>query len=133
MRRHQDRDLLLRLAESHSIWLGDDTDVEKHRMRQSISHSFDGYIDGLDALAARFPDDHLPENEQIFRYLVVRGILKAVTTGHWPAALREFGDWRRAKTLPKDYLRCLGAYRAGRRQRARALDRDTPPSRPEVR
>jgi glycosyltransferase involved in cell wall biosynthesis len=120
MPRHHDRELLLRVAHTHSIWLGDETDVEKHRSDASISHEFDGYMEGLDALAARCPGFHLPENEQLFRYLVVRGIVKALTTGHWPAAYREFGAWRRAKYLPKDYLRCLGSYRSGRRQRAEA-------------
>jgi glycosyltransferase involved in cell wall biosynthesis len=120
MPRHHDRELLLRLAEGHSIWLGDETDVEKHRMTRSLSHAYDGYIEGLDALAARFTDYHLPENEQLFRYLIVRNILKALMTGHWPAAFREFGAWRRTPNLPKGYLRCLKAYRLGRRERTLA-------------
>jgi glycosyltransferase involved in cell wall biosynthesis len=123
MPRHQDRELLLRLAEGHSIWLGDEIDVEKHRMNRSLSHAYDGYIEGLDALAARFTDYHLPENERLFRYLIVRNILKALMTGHWPAALREFGVWRRATNLPKGYLRSLGAYRTGRRDRIMARTR----------
>lgn len=123
MMRHQDRELLLRLARSHTIWLGDETDVEKHRVARSLSHTFDGYIEGLDALAARCPDYYLPENEQLFRYLIVRNLLKALTTGHWPAAMREFNVWRRTKSLPKGYLRCLGAYRSGRRERALARAR----------
>lgn len=117
MPRHQDRELLLRLAGTHSIWLGNEADVEKYRMTRSISHEFDGYIEGLDALAARVGDYQLPENSQLFRYLTVRSILKALATGHWPSALREFGNWRRADNLPKDYLRCFGAYRSGRRRR----------------
>ena len=119
MPRHQDRELLLRLTKAHSICLGEEVDVEKHRMTRSISHEYDGYIEGLDALAARFGDYHLPENKQLFRYLIVRSILKALTTGHWPSAFREFGSWRRAENLPKDYLHCLGAYRSGRRERFR--------------
>ena len=120
MPRHQDRELLLRLVRAHSVFFGDQTDVEKHRSQRSLSHEFDGYVEGLDALAARFPDYHAPDNAQLFRYLIVRGILKALATGHWPAAWREFGQWRQAENLPKDYLRCLAAYRAGRRQRAAA-------------
>jgi hypothetical protein len=56
-------------------------------------------------LGARFTDYHLPENEQLVRYLVVRNILKALMTGHLPAALREFGVWRRTTNPPKGYLR----------------------------
>jgi glycosyltransferase involved in cell wall biosynthesis len=119
MPRHQDRELLLRLARSHTIWLGNVADVEKHRVDRSLSHDHDGYIAGLDALAARCPDYFLPENADLVRYLVSRGILKALTTGHWGAAFREFNSWRHAEHLPKDYLRCLGAYRSGRLRRIR--------------
>jgi glycosyltransferase involved in cell wall biosynthesis len=117
MRRHQDRELLLRLAAGHSICFGDATDVEKHRLARSMSRDVDGYIAGLDALAARCPDYHLPENAEIFRYLTVRGIVKAVATGRWAAALREFRAWQAAEHLPKDYVRCFAAYHAGSRQR----------------
>ena len=117
MRRHQDRELLLRLTHAHSIQFGNATDVEKHRGSQSLSHDMDGYIDGLDALVARVPEYCLPENEQIFRYLIVRGIVKAIAAGRWAPALREFHAWRRAEHLPKDYLRSLRSYRAGRRTR----------------
>ena len=51
MPRHQDRELLLRLSRDHSIWLGRDTDVDKHRMTKSLSHEYIGYIAGMDALA----------------------------------------------------------------------------------
>jgi glycosyltransferase involved in cell wall biosynthesis len=118
MPRHQDRELLLRLARNHRIQFGDTTDVKKYRTGQSISHDHDGYIAGMDALAARCPDYNLPENADIFRYLVVRGIIKALTTGHWGAALRELRAWRKASHLPRDYLVSIRAYRAGRAQRA---------------
>jgi glycosyltransferase involved in cell wall biosynthesis len=122
MYRHQDRELLLRLAAGHSIRFGDGTDVEKNRLARSMSRDVDGYIAGLDALAARCPDYRLPENAEIFRYLTVRGIVKAVMTGRWPAALREVRAWQAAEHLPKDYLRCLAAYRTGSRQRRLARD-----------
>lgn len=117
MPRHQDRELLLRVARAHSIWFGDDTDVEKYRLARSISHEYDGYIAGLDALVARHSDYQLPENSQIFRYLIVRGIIKAFITGHWPAAFRELRQWQRAQHLPKDYFKCFLDYRKGARQR----------------
>ena len=123
MFRHQDRELLLRLSVNHSIWFGDETDVEKYRGGSSISHNYDGYIAGLDALAARFPDFRSPENDQIFRYLVVRGIVKAMTTGRWAAAYRELRQWRHTEHLPKDFFGCFRAYRNGRRQRSLARHR----------
>jgi glycosyltransferase involved in cell wall biosynthesis len=122
MRRHQDRELLLRIAVSHPIRFGDGTDVEKNRLARSMSRDVNGYIAGLDALAARCPDYRLPENAEIFRYLTVRGIVKAIITGRWPAALREFRAWQASEHLPKDYLRCFAAYRAGGRQRRLARD-----------
>jgi glycosyltransferase involved in cell wall biosynthesis len=119
MPRHQDRELLLRLTRAHTVWLGDQADVEKYRVDRSLSHDHDGYIAGLDALAARCPEYFLPENADLLRYLVTRGVIKAATTGHWGAALREIARWRRAEHLPKDYLRCLVAYRSGRLSRLR--------------
>jgi glycosyltransferase involved in cell wall biosynthesis len=117
MPRHQDRELLLRLSRHHSIWLGDGIDVDKHRLTKSLSHDHNGYIAGMDALAARCPDYWLPENRDIFRYLIVRGIVKSVANGRWVAAVRELSQWTKAKHLPKDYLSCFCAYRAGKGKR----------------
>jgi glycosyltransferase involved in cell wall biosynthesis len=121
MPRHQDRELLLRVAANRRLSFGQSIDVEKYRARNSISHEFDGYVAGLDALVARCPDYHLPENVDVLRYLVVRGILKAVNTGHWIAAVRELRRWQAAQHLPKDILKCLLAYPEGRRQRRRQM------------
>jgi hypothetical protein len=44
MPRHQDRELLLRLALAHVVVLGDSADVAKYRERRSISHEHRGYI-----------------------------------------------------------------------------------------
>lgn len=117
MPRHQDRELLLRLSRDHAIWLGGDTDVDKHRLTKSLSHEHNGYIAGMDALAARCPDYWLPENRDIFRYLIVRGIVKSVANGRWVAAARELSQWTKAKHIPKDYLSCFCAYRAGKAKR----------------
>lgn len=119
MPRHQDRELLLRLVREHAVWLGDQNDVEKHRVDRSLSHMHDGYIAGLDALVARCPDYRLTENGDLLAYLVTRGIIKAASSGRWGAVVRELGKWRRAEHLPKDFLRCFGAYRSGRRERRR--------------
>jgi hypothetical protein len=83
-----------------------------------LSHHHLGYIAGMDALAARCPDYNLPENRDIFRYLIVRGIVKAVGTGRWGAALHEWRAWREAKHLPKDYVHSFFSYRRGRAHRA---------------
>lgn len=123
MPRHQDRELLLRVAQAHSIKFGDNLDVEKHRLKRSISRNYDGYIAGLDALVARYSDYELPENETLFRYLIVRGIVKAIISGHWLAAYREYRQWRRAENLSKDYFKCFFGYRKGSRQRALARAR----------
>lgn len=121
MQRHQDREFLLRLVEQHAIERGQSMDVEKHRSAKSISHEFDGYIDGLNDLARRVPDLNFPENQNLFSYLIVRGIIKAAITGHWDAAIREMRRLKRAEMLPKGFLRNLSGYRAGRRQRRRSL------------
>lgn len=117
MPRHQDREFLLRLAKSHAIRFSDQADVEKHRSSRSISHAYDGYIVGLDALAARCPDFFLPENIDILRYLVVRSLIKGTFGGRWSSVAREFRQWRQAQALPKDYFACFRAYRRGRMAR----------------
>ncbi len=60
----------------------------------------------------------ISENGDFFRYLIVRGIVKAVSTGHWLAAAQEWRAWRNAQHLPKDYVRSLFAYRRGRTRRS---------------
>lgn len=121
MPRHHDRDLLLRLGRDHSIRLGDEADVEKYRSANSISHEFDGYIEGLSALAERVPELYLPENQSLFSYLIVRGILKAIATGNWSAATRELRKLRSAERLPGGFMHHLARYSMGRRQRHRYL------------
>jgi glycosyltransferase involved in cell wall biosynthesis len=117
MPRHQDRELLLRLSQDHCIWLGEGFDVDKHRLTQSLSHEHNGYIAGMDALAARCSDYWLPENRAIFRYLIVRGIVKSAANGRWRAVARELSAWSRAKHLPKDYIACFCAYYGGKAAR----------------
>jgi glycosyltransferase involved in cell wall biosynthesis len=118
MPRHQDRELLMRLARAHTVWLGASTDVTKYRARDSMSRNPHGYIAGMDALAARCSDYNLPENGDLFRYLIVRGIVKAISSGQWRAALSELQAWHAAQNLPKDYLRSFLAYGRGRSRRA---------------
>jgi glycosyltransferase involved in cell wall biosynthesis len=118
LKRHQDRDLLCRLLPRYRIAFGDTIDVHKFRSAESISHDFDGYVDGLDAFAARLSEISDPDYENLFRYLVVRGILKALLQGHLAAALREVRRGGKVKHLPTGLVRSLLHYRAGRRVRA---------------
>lgn len=126
MPRHQDREFLLRLSMQHRIWLGNDSDISKYRSKQSISRKQLGYVVGMDALAERCPDYSKPEYARLFRYLIVRGIIKAIVTGHWIAAIQEFRDWRKTQHLPKDYLSCFRVYSAGRSERIRLQNGQRP-------
>ena len=126
LRRHQDRDLLCRLLPQHRIAFGNAIDVHKFRSADSISHDFDGYVDSLDAFFARLPEVSDPAYENLFRYLLVRGILKALLQGHLAAVIREIHRVGKVKHLPKGLLRSLLRYRAGRR--FRASDAEAPAS-----
>lgn len=117
--RHQDRELLLRLVLNHTIWFGQETDLVKYREAVSISHNFDGYVAGLDCLAARCDDYRGAEYTDLFRYLAVRGIVKAFTQGRLIAAMREARRLADAEYLPRGLIHSLARYRAGRRQRMR--------------
>jgi hypothetical protein len=119
--RQQDRDLLVRLLPAHRIVLGAAVDVHKFRSLPSISHEFDGYVDGLDAFAARIPEASDPVYGDLFGYLATRGIVKALLQGAWLAAFREARRLGRARHMPHGLVQSLRRYSAGKRFRA-ALD-----------
>lgn len=116
LRRHQDRELLLRLAGQHRIAFGTATDVLKYRSANSISRTHAGYIRGLDDLVARCPDYQSEGYGSILSYLTVRGALKAAAQGHFGVALAEVKAWRQAGNLPSG-LHVLPGYFMGRRKR----------------
>jgi glycosyltransferase involved in cell wall biosynthesis len=122
LRRHQDRDLLVRLSRGHVVAMGAAVDVDKYRGTASISRNFEGYIEGLDAFMARTPEAGRPEYADLLHYLSVRSILKAALQGQFGAALRERRKLASAKLLPRSLLKSALRYHAGRRQRARRDD-----------
>ena len=121
LRRHQDRELLLRLVRQHRIAFGAATDVLKYRSGNSISRTHSGYISGLDDLVARCPDYHSTGYGSILSYLTLRGALKAAAQGHFRVALDEVKAWRKARNLPGGF-HVLPGYFLGRRKR-RLLER----------
>jgi len=114
---HDDRDFLLRLTVAHEISLGQAVDVIKYRGPGSVSHRAVGYIAGLDALVARYPDYYLKEYAAIFRYLIARGIMSSLSRGRLVSAFRELRALRNAQHLPHDFLRSASHYWSGRRER----------------
>lgn len=117
LRRHQDRDLLVRLSRDHVVAMGAAVDVDKYRGTASISHNFEGYIEGLDAFMARTPEAQRPEYADLLHYLSVRSILKAALQGEFGAALRERRRLARSKLLPRGLFKSVLRYQAGRRMR----------------
>jgi len=118
LKRHQDRELLVRLGRQHRIAFGKAADVLKYRGANSLSHAHAGYISGLDDFVARCPDYQADGYASILSYLTLRGILKAVSQGSFGVALAEINAWRKAGHLPGG-LRVVPGYFAGRRQRRR--------------
>lgn len=116
LRRHQDRELLLRLARQHRIAFGTATDVLKYRSANSISRTHAGYIKGLDDFVGRCPDYRSSGYGSILSYLTVRGALKAAMQGHFSIVLAELQAWRKADNLPGG-LHVLPGYFRGRRKR----------------
>ena len=116
LRRHQDRELLLRLARQHRIAFGAATDVLKYRSANSISRTHIGYIQGLDDFVGLCPDYQSTGYRSILSYLTVRGALKAAAQGHFSVALAELRAWRKADNLPGG-LHVLPGYFLGRRKR----------------
>ena len=118
--RHQDRDLLLRVCLRHRIAFGAAIDVHKYRGIGSISHNLEGYVNGLDAFAAGLPELKMPEYEDFFRYLAIRGIIKSIIQGRMITAWHEIQCLKRSTHLPKGFVENLLRYSAGRRFRARS-------------
>ena len=117
--RHQDRELLLRVCHRHRLAFGAATNVHKFRGDGSISHELEGYVGGIDAFSARVPEAKMPQYEDLFRYLAVRGVIKSMLQGHMIVAWREIQSLRRSMNLPKGFVKSLLRYSAGRRFRAR--------------
>jgi glycosyltransferase involved in cell wall biosynthesis len=121
LKRHQDREFLVRLGRQRRIAFGKATDVLKYREPNSISHAHAGYIEGLDDFVARCPEYRTGGYLPILNYLTLRGILKALAQGRFGVASKEIWAWRRAHNLPAA-SGILAGYFHGRRQR-RDLER----------
>lgn len=115
--RQQDRDLLLRVAQSYSIAFGTGQDVAKYQIVRSMSRKHDGYIEAFDRLVGNHPAFLSLQLRDLVGYLTVRGILKAAAQCNFGAAWREIRALRRAEHLPLGLFQSLACYPAGRRFR----------------
>lgn len=124
LRRHQDRDLLLRINEKYNLSLGSAADIHKFRGSASISHNFREYISGLDMFSAKIPEVNMEYYRDLFSYLSIRGIIKSAAQGRIKDTLHEISELSRAKNLPHGLIRNLLRYRAGK-----AFRQSAPPPR----
>jgi glycosyltransferase involved in cell wall biosynthesis len=115
--RHQDRDLLLRLARGHVVALGTGLDVVKNQSPDSFSRSLNNYVRALDDLVARHPVFCEPEYADLLSYLSVRVIVAALFRLRLISAAREMRALSTARYLPKGLPAALSRYNEGRRQR----------------
>jgi glycosyltransferase involved in cell wall biosynthesis len=114
LRRHQDRDLLLRINEKYNLALGSAADIHKFRGTASISHNFREYISGLDMFCKKIPETRMEYYEDLFRYLSIRGIIKSASQGRIKDTLHEINELSRARNLPHGLIRNLLRYHAGK-------------------
>jgi glycosyltransferase involved in cell wall biosynthesis len=115
--RHQDRDLLLRLARGHVVALGTGLDVVKNQSPDSFSRSLNNYVRALDDLVGRHPAFSEPEYADLLAYLSVRAIVAALFRLRLISAAREMRALSAARYLPKGLPAALARYNEGRRQR----------------
>jgi glycosyltransferase involved in cell wall biosynthesis len=120
LRRHQDRDILLRLARRHAVAIGTAADVVKHQSPDSFSRRAAGYVSGLDDLVARHDAFLAPEHRDILGYLVARVILREAAAGRLVSTVSVLRAISTASHLPFGTLTALTRYRSGRRIRKRA-------------
>ena len=115
--RHQDRDLLLRLAHRHVVAFDPMVGVTKFQNRESFSRHPRGYISGLDALLTRHPLGDTPEDAWLRAYLIARPFISALFQARPHFLWSELRDLRRARHLPPSLASGLWRYRTGRRVR----------------
>ena len=120
LRRHQDRDMLLRLARRHAVAIGTAADVVKHQSPDSFSRHAAGYISGLDDLVARHDAFLAPEYRDILGYLVARVLLREAAAGRLVSTVSVLRAISTAGHLPFGTLSALARYWPGRRIRKRA-------------
>jgi glycosyltransferase involved in cell wall biosynthesis len=120
LRRHQDRDMLLRLARRHAVAIGTAADVVKHQSADSFSRHATGYISGLDDLVGRHAAFLAPEHRDILGYLVARVILREAAAGRLMSTLSVLKALSAVSHLPFGAMSALARYRSGRRIRKRA-------------
>lgn len=120
LRRHQDRDLLLRLARRHSVAIGTGFDVVKYQSKDSISRDAAGYAEGLNALVARHDIFGQPVLRDLLGYLIARSVIHELATARLLSAWRISQTIRSASHLPFGVVSAMTRYRRGRRARRSA-------------
>jgi glycosyltransferase involved in cell wall biosynthesis len=128
IRRMQDRELLLRLAQHCGASLSDEVDWRKHPSKDSISGPARGYLAALAALAEAHP--MLAQRYRtLLGYHVARRLLADALAGRWEDVVRSLRENRRAPTLRFSPWALLRSYLEGSRLR-RNLARQlwTPPA-----
>ena len=118
--RHQDRDLLLRLADAGGVIWCSRIAVDKRQHAGSMSRLARGYISGLDLLVGQHPEFRRPQHGSILAYLVARVFLRALLTGDWGGLRAEGKALREAAHLPTGLRALLSGYIRGRRVRRQA-------------
>ncbi|MBY0382634.1 MAG: glycosyltransferase family 2 protein [Xanthobacteraceae bacterium] len=118
--RHQDRDLLLKLARAHRIVLGTGKDLLKIQSPDSMSRQGPDYVAAVAAIVERHPQFRAPQYHDLLRYLAVRGILKMLIAGRFFSAFEEIRALKNCPTLPRSLVDCFVHYRAGKKVRSNA-------------
>lgn len=120
LRRHQDRDFLLRLLKTHQVAFGSSKDVLKTQSPDSISREGPDSVSALAAIVQRHPEFQAREYSDLLHYLAARGILKMMIAGDFAAAYAEITFLRNCPVLPQSLTDCLLRYRAGKKARRNA-------------
>jgi len=118
--RHQDRDLLLKLAKVHRIVLGTGRDLLKVQSPDSMSRQGPDYVAAVAAIVERHPQFRSPQYRDLLRYLAVRGILKLMIAGRFLEAYDEIRALKNCPALPRSLADCLLHYQAGKKVRSKA-------------
>lgn len=121
--RHQDRDLMLRLARRHTVAIGTGGDVVKHQSGDSISRDAAGYVRGLDELLARHDVFRDPVLRRLLGYLIARSFVRELINLRLALAWHIARTVQQSRHLPFGLLTALAFYVPGKRARRAAEER----------
>jgi len=116
LRRTEDREFLIRLAQHGAGRLLDDVLWEKFWSDEGLSAEWDTTAQALVAFVRQRPE-YVARFAKLGSYLATKVLVGHVRDGHWHAFFRDLGALRRARLIPANPLQAIANHRDVKRYR----------------